>query len=136
MPRRIPDVFEFKPSVQLKEIEPKARTLAGKAGDWKKHKTRSAELLDIEPKTAWVVDYVDGQGQRHIETFDKKRDADARDDEIGVNVRKGVHTPANKSITVAKAADDWLTHVEREGRERATLAQYKQHVNLQCPEAR
>jgi integrase len=33
-----------------------------------------------------------------------------------------------KSITVAEAAENWLTHVEREGRERSTLAFYRQHV--------
>ena len=31
-------------------------------------------------------------------------------------MRQGVHSAPSKSITVAKAADDWLTHVEREGR--------------------
>jgi hypothetical protein len=30
-----------------------------------------------EPKEAWVVDYVDQDGERHLKTFAKKRDADA-----------------------------------------------------------
>ena len=30
-----------------------------------------------EPREAWVVDYRDRQGDRHIETFDRKKDADA-----------------------------------------------------------
>ena len=29
-------------------------------------------------REAWIVDYGDQQGERHIETFDKKKDADAR----------------------------------------------------------
>jgi integrase len=81
-----------------------------------------------EVKKAWVVDYVDQRGQRHIETFDRRKDADARHAAIKVDVAKGVHTPINRSITVATAAEDWVTYVELEGRERATLAQYRAHV--------
>jgi len=29
-----------------------------------------------EIKETWIVDYTDQQGGRHIQTFDKKRDAD------------------------------------------------------------
>ena len=29
-----------------------------------------------EAKEAWIVDYVDQQGDRHIETFERKKDAD------------------------------------------------------------
>jgi integrase len=41
-----------------------------------------------------------------------------------------VHTPASRSITVAEAAADWLAHVKAEGRERTTINQYRQHVEL------
>lgn len=71
-------------------------------------------------KEAWVVDYTDQDGDRQIRTFDKKREADAYHATVNVDVRQGVHSAPSKSITVAKAADDWLTHVEREGRERST----------------
>jgi integrase len=83
-----------------------------------------------EPKEAWIVDYTDQDGDRHIETFERKKDAEARRDAVRVNVRHGVHTAASKSETVAEAADRWLNRVEAEGRERGTLAQYRQHVNL------
>ena len=89
----------------------------------RKWTTRSGEA-----KEAWIVDYVDQQGERHIKTFDKKKDADSFRDSVGVDVREGVHTPENKSITVAQAADDWLAYVELEGRERSTVTQYRQHV--------
>ena len=36
-----------------------------------------------EPKEAWVVDYVDQHGDRHIKTFAKKRDADAHHAIVG-----------------------------------------------------
>jgi integrase len=83
-----------------------------------------------EKKEAWLVDYVDQAGGRHIKTFGRKREADAYHASVRVDVRKGVHTPENKSITVAEAAEDWLDYIESEGRERSTLDQYKQHVRL------
>jgi integrase len=82
-----------------------------------------------EQKEAWVVDYTDQNGQRHIKTFDRKKDADAHHAGVKVDVSKGVHTPENRSITVAEAADNWIRYVELEGRERSTVAQYRQHVD-------
>jgi integrase len=81
-----------------------------------------------EAKEAWVVDYVDGKGGRHNETFRLKKEAEARHAAVRVDVAKGVHTPINRSVTVAVAAEDWLAYVEGEGRQRATLAQYRAHV--------
>jgi len=83
-----------------------------------------------EPKEAWIVDYTDQDGDRHIETYERKKDADARHDKVRMDVRQGIHTAASKSETVAEAADRWLNRVEAEGRERGTLAQYRQHVRL------
>ena len=56
-----------------------------------------------EPKEAWVVDYVDQHGDRHLKTFAKKRDADAHHALVGVAVRTGTHTADSKSVTVARA---------------------------------
>jgi integrase len=83
-----------------------------------------------EQKEAWIVDYFDQDGDRHIETFQRKKDAEARHDKVRLDVRHGVHTAASKSETVAEAAVRWLNRVGAEGRERGTLAQYRQHVNL------
>ena len=82
-----------------------------------------------EKKEAWIVDYVDQDGSRHIQTFDRKKDADAYHATVRVDVRQGIHTPQNKSITVAEAAEDWIKFVELEGRERSTVDQYRQHVD-------
>ena len=81
-----------------------------------------------EVQEAYVVDYRDQKGVRHSETFARERDAKARHAVVMVEVAKGVQTPVNRSITVAGAAEDWITYVELEGRERATLAQYRGHV--------
>ena len=83
-----------------------------------------------EPKEAWVVDYVDQHGDRHIKTFAKKRDADAHHAFVGVAVRAGTHTADSKSVTVAKAAELWLESCEAAGLERATMAAYRQHADL------
>jgi integrase len=75
------------------------------------------------------VDYA-VNGSRHIETFERKKDADAREAEVTVNVEKGIHTPASKSITVAQAAEDWLGYVSGEGRERSTIERYGELTKL------
>ena len=91
----------------------------------RKWTTRSGEA-----KEAWIVDYFDQQGARHIHTFARKKDADEYHDKVKVDVRQGIHTAASKSITVAQAADDWIAYVELEGRERATVQGYREHVEL------
>jgi integrase len=83
-----------------------------------------------EPKEAWVVDYVDQQGDRHLKTFAKKRDADAHHAIVGAAVRAGVHIADSKSVTVARSAELWLESREAAGLERATMAGYRQHVAL------
>jgi integrase len=88
----------------------------------RKWMTRSGEV-----KEAWIVDYT-ADGERHIETFKKKKDADAYAQQVGVDIRAGTHTPVSKSITVAQAAEDWIKSVELEKREASTIAQYRQHA--------
>jgi integrase len=83
-----------------------------------------------EMKEAWVVDYVDQHGERHIKTFAKKRDADAHHAIVGAAVRAGTHTADSKSATVAKAAELWLASCDAVGLERTTITAYRQHVDL------
>jgi integrase len=83
-----------------------------------------------EKKEAWIVDYSDQEGDRHIETFARKKDADDYHATVKVDVRHGVHSAPSKSVTVAEAAESWIKRVEADGRERSTLASYRQHVNL------
>ena len=54
------------------------------------------------------------QGERHIETFDRKKDADARHAEVTVDVRKGVHVAPSKSITLREAGEKWIEAAEHE----------------------
>jgi integrase len=89
---------------------------------------RKWQTAEGGPREAWVVDYVDQHGRRHIQTFERKKDADAAAQQTGVDVRAGMHTAASKSITVSQAADDWITAVALDQREASTLAQYRQHA--------
>ena len=55
-----------------------------------------------EVKEAWIVDY-SVNGSRHMETFARKREADAREAQITVDVGKGTHIAPNKTPTVKEA---------------------------------
>ena len=83
-----------------------------------------------EAREAWVVDYVDGSGQRRNKNFERKRDADAYANRVNVEVRAGTHTPDSTSLTVAEAGQLWLQTSENAALERATLAGYRDQLNL------
>jgi integrase len=83
-----------------------------------------------EAKEAFIVDYFDQDGDRHIRTFERKKDADAHHATVKVAVRQGLHSAPSKSITVAEACEAWIKRVEADGRERTTVRQYRQHVDI------
>jgi integrase len=83
-----------------------------------------------ERKEAWIADYSDGQGDRHIATFARKKDAEAFLASARVDVDKGVHTAPSKSVSVAEACALWLKTGEGNGLERTTLDSYRQHASL------
>jgi integrase len=87
--------------------------------------TRNGEAREV-----WIFDYRDQDGKRHIESFRQKKAAIARAEAVGVDMRAGTHTPISKSIIVAEAAEAWIAGVEAEGRERATVNQYRQHARV------
>ncbi|MDX0651714.1 tyrosine-type recombinase/integrase [Sinorhizobium medicae] len=81
-------------------------------------------------RSAWVVDYVDTKGKRRQKTFAKKKEADQYAATATVEVREGVHVADSASVTVEKAAEFWMKDGERQGLERSTLDQRRQHVDL------
>jgi integrase len=87
-----------------------------------------------EQRSAWAADYfspdANGKMKRRLKTFHLKRDAQRWLDQTQVDVRRGVHTPVNESITVREAAKLWIDHVKAEGREKSTIAHYEQHAYL------
>jgi integrase len=78
-----------------------------------------------EQKEAWIADFTDQQGNRHIKTFDRKKDADAYAQQVGVDVRAGVHT--STKTTVAEAGKKWIADAEHR-LEPATVESYRQHL--------
>ncbi len=81
-----------------------------------------------ETKTAWVADYFDQDGNRHLKTFATKKAADAFLVGAQHEVQEGTHTAASTSITVSEAAELWLKAAERNKLERSTIRQYQNHV--------
>jgi integrase len=80
-----------------------------------------------ESREAWIVDYTDQQGGRHIRTFDRKKDADAYEATVRVDVRTGVHT--SSKATVADAGKHWIASCKAHGLEASTLESYQQHLD-------
>ena len=81
-------------------------------------------------REAWVVDYHDRDGKRHLKTFERKKDADTWRTTALHEIGAGTHTPASKSVTIATAAKLWLVHCKAEGLEHSTVLQRDQHIRL------
>jgi integrase len=79
-----------------------------------------------ELREAWIVDFVDQSGQRRNKNFERKRDAEAYEATVRVNIARGIHS--HSRMTVAQAGQLWLDDVD--GRlERSTVESYRQHLN-------
>lgn len=87
-----------------------------------------------EQRQSYLVQYstaeLDSRGKRkrHVKFFAKKKDADAFHAQVRVDVSKGVHVPASKSITVEAAGRNWIDSCA--DLERTTVDGYQQHLNL------
>lgn len=81
-------------------------------------------------KVAWQADYRDGGGTRRHKQFPTKKEADDFLLTARGEVRTGTHVAGSQSITVDKAAKLWLAHVEKIGRERATVDRYSSTYEL------
>jgi integrase len=82
-----------------------------------------------ETKEAWVVDYADQRGKRHLKTFPRKKPAETFSTTAKIQVRHGVHTADSESVTVAAAGKLWVATSEKNELERATLEQYRSHLD-------
>jgi integrase len=91
---------------------------------------RTWETAKGDAKEAWVVDYVDQGGKRRLKTFARKKDADTYEARAKVDIGEGVHTADSASITIAAAAELWLTTCRGRGLERSTITFYEQTIRL------
>jgi integrase len=83
-----------------------------------------------EAREAWVVDYVDGSGQRRNKNFKRRRDAYDYAVRVGAEVRAGTHAPDSTSLTITEAGQLWLQTGENAGLERTSLTSYRERLNL------
>jgi integrase len=83
-----------------------------------------------ETKEAWVVDYYDATRKRRFETFERKKDADARAATVKVELRQGVHTPNSASVTIAEAGALWIKSCNGRKLERTTIRDYELSLRL------
>ena len=81
-------------------------------------------------KEAWVVDYTDGQGERRLKTFKKKKEADAFASTTHVEIRQGTHVADSASVTVREAGEKWIAQAKADELEPSTTDQYQQHLDL------
>jgi integrase len=81
-----------------------------------------------DTRTAWVADYIDQDGKRHVKTFETKKDTDRWLVTARAEIRDGIHTPDSKSPTIGETADVWVKQAQADGLEPATVRQYIQHV--------
>ena len=81
-----------------------------------------------EEREAWVVRYADANGDRHIATFKRKKEAEEYHDTVRVDVRTGTHVAPSKSVTVAQAGKAWIRACEAAALERTTVDAYQQHL--------
>jgi hypothetical protein len=51
-----------------------------------------------EAREAWIVDYADVSGRRHIKSFIRKKDADAYEAKVRIDIRAGVHIAPSQSF--------------------------------------
>jgi integrase len=97
-------------------------------------RTHTWKTKSGEEREAYLVQYSTaeldkrGKRKRHVKFFKLKKDAIAFEAQVRVDVGKGVHVPASKSITVEAAGRNWIDSCG--DLERTTVDGYQQHLNL------
>ena len=82
-----------------------------------------------EQREAWVVRYADQDGKWRLKTFAGSAMRDWQATTLH-EVKQNTHRPDSAAPTVGAAAEAWITRGEADGRERSTLVQRRQHVDL------
>jgi integrase len=77
---------------------------------------------------AYIVDYRDQHGKRHVKTFPNKKAAEAWRVSALHEVQQGVHTPASESKTIEEAWRLWMADCEANGLEFGTIRQRRGHL--------
>ncbi len=85
-----------------------------------------------EPRTAWIVDFIDASGSRGRRLLKTKREADSFRIEVEGQVKAGTYRPDAGKVTVDSLVDLFLQHCEGrmqrgERMTRHNLACYRGH---------
>jgi integrase len=91
---------------------------------------RSWKTSKGEVKAAWIVDYVDQHGKRHLKAFANKKPADAFEATATVQIRDGIHTADSASVTLKEAGRLWIATAEQNALERTTVDSYRQQLEI------
>lgn len=83
-----------------------------------------------EEKSAWVVDYFDTAGKRHLKTFKLKKAADTFAATAAVEVREGTHVADRETVTVEAASKLWIASTNAAGLERSSIEDYERTLRL------
>ena len=90
---------------------------------------RRCTLKDGTESESWIADYYDADGDRHIKSFKTKKAATEYHAKVTLDLKDGVHVAVRKSVSVKDAAESWLRSADNDGLERATVEQYREHVD-------
>ena len=82
-----------------------------------------------QEKSAWIVNYRDASGERCQETFKTKAEATARNAEVTMGKSTGLVVAPSRSPTIKRAGELWHAAGKAADLERATLLQYRQHLD-------
>jgi hypothetical protein len=77
---------------------------------------------------AWIVDYRDQHGKRHLKTFATKKAAEAWMTDALHEVKQGTHSPASVSKTIEEVWRLWLEDCEANNLEFSTIRQRRIHL--------
>jgi integrase len=87
-------------------------------------------MVKGKPTDFWIADYSDGAGNRHQRRFSRKKEAGAFHQQVKVDIRAGKHVSVSDKVTMADVFEKWVRGVEATRKQRSTIRQYRQHINL------
>jgi integrase len=93
-------------------------------------KRRAWSTSKGEQREAWVVRYADQDGRWRLKTFARQRAAKEWLPTAQVEVKQRTHRPDSAAPTVSAACEAWIKRGEVGGKERSTIRQRRQHVDL------
>jgi integrase len=80
-------------------------------------------------KTAWVCEYFDSTRKWRLKTFKTKKEAQAFEATVRVDIRHGRHVADSASVTIEEAGKLWIETGEKNGLVESSIRQCRQHLD-------